>query len=473
MKPGAAAVALVVLLAHPLHAADRPGERASRVERWLRAVLHHTPGDTDAAVIEVASTPYPELSTLRTDEAVFIRLMRDPRASWFERTYQESTSPDIPQCVNCAASEGQGPRKVRAPERIYYSDADLHRLKVLACAAAGTLDDRECVNLNAAKEIDSELRRLAMLASAARDRGDVNYLLRRGALLHSDAAMITSNALGPLDTSRSDDVPVRVHIVDGEPTAVGVGEFHWDMARHLLDAVRPERDAMVNLWYRATASWMQQQEQYNSSHLARARELFPDDDEILFLSGSERETQAGPALQSAARSAVLPTGIIADIPSERTALRDAEGFFRRALTSNPRRADVRVRLAHILLNRSKPQEAANELRTALAGTADPQLRYFGSMFLGAAEETLNHLDEARRAYAAASEVYPDAQSPYLALSELARRRGDRSASVAQVQRLFDLQDDRHDPWWSYRTVQGEHADDLLAQLRRPFLEKQP
>src|SRR5262249_33054526 len=149
--------------------------------------------------------------------------------------------------------------------------------------------------------------------------------------------------------------------------------------------------------------------------------------------------QAGPALQSAARSAVLPTGIIADIPSERTALRDAEGFFRHALTSNPRRADVRVRLAHILLNRSKPQEAANELRTALAATADPQLRYFGSMFLGAAEETLNHLDEARRAYAAASEVYPDAQSPYLALSELARRRGDRSASVAQVQRLFDLQ----------------------------------
>jgi predicted Zn-dependent protease len=242
------------------------------------------------------------------------------------------------------------------------------------------------------------------------------------------------------------------------------------MARHLLDAVRPARDAMVNLWYRATASWMQQQEQYNSSHLAHARELFPDDDEIFFLSGAEREAQAGPALQSAARNAVLPTGIIVDIPSERNALRDAEGFFRRALTLNARRADARVRLGHVLLSRSKPQEAATELRAALATTADPQLRYFSSMFLGAAEEMLNHLDEARRAYAAASDVYPDAQSPYLALSELARRRGDRPASIVQVQRLFDLHDDRNDPWWSYRTVQGEHAGDLLGQLRRPFLE---
>jgi tetratricopeptide (TPR) repeat protein len=471
VKPGAAAVALVVLIAHPLHAADRPGERASRIERWLRAVVHHTPGDTDASVVEIASTPFSDLSTLRTDEAVFIRLMRDPGASTFERTYQESTRPDIPDCVNCAASEGQAPRKIRAPERIYYSEIDLHRLKVLACAAAGTLDDRECLSVNAAKEIDNELSNLASRASAARDRGDVNYVLRRAALLHADAAMITSNVLGPLNAIGGDDVPVRVRIVDGAPTAVGFGEFHWEMARHLLDAVRPARDAMVDLWYRATASWMLQQEQYNSSHLARGRDLFPDDDEIFFLSGCERETQAGPVLQSAARSAVMPAGVAVDIPSERSALRDAEGYFRRALILNPRRADARLRLGHVLLERGKPQDAADELRRVLATTTDSELRYFGSMFLGAAEETLGHLDDAGRAYVAASEVYPRAQSPYLALSELARRRGDRSASIVQIQRLFELHDDRDDPWWSYRTAQAKHADDLLTQLRRPFLEQ--
>ena len=84
---------------------------------------------------------------------------------------------------------------------------------------------------------------------------------------------------------------------------------------------------------------------------------------------------------------------------------------------------------------------------------------------------MGHLDDAGRAYAAASEAYPRAQSPYLALSELATRRGDRSASIVQIQRLFDLHDDHDDPWWSYRTVQAQHADDLLAQLRRPFLEQ--
>ena len=468
-----AAVALVVGIGWPLHAADRPGDRALRIERWLKASLHHKPGDTDAAVDEIASTSFADLSTLRTDEAVFIRLMRDPRASYFERTYQESTQPGVPQCVNCAASEGQDPRKIRAPERIHYSDLDLHRLKVLACAAAGTLDDRECLSVNAAKEIDGELRRLAVLASAAREHGDANYVLRRGALLHGDAAMIVGNALGPLDTSSGNDVPVRVRIVDGESTAVGAGEFHWEMARHLLDAVRPGRDAMVKLWYQATASWMQQQEQYNSSHLAHARELFPDDDEIFFLSGCEREAQAGPVLQSAARTVALPTGIIVDVPSEGVALKDAESFFRRALALNPTRADTRMRLGHVLLDRRKPKEAADELRKALASTADPNLLYFASMFLGAAEEALGHLDEAVRPYANASEVYPRAQSPYVAMSALARRRGDRPASIVNIERLFALPEDRDDPWWRYRTVQGQHADELLAQLRRPFLEREP
>jgi len=42
-----------------------------------------------------------------------------------------------------------------------------------------------------------------------------------------------------------------------------------------------------------------------------------------------------------------------------------------------------------------------------------------------------------------------------------------------MQRVFDLHDDRDDPWWSYRTVQAQRADDLLAQLRRPFLEQRP
>jgi hypothetical protein len=37
-----------------------------------------------------------------------------------------------------------------------------------------------------------------------------------------------------------------VHIVDGQQTIVGLGEHHWAMARALLDAVRPERDAMVS-----------------------------------------------------------------------------------------------------------------------------------------------------------------------------------------------------------------------------------
>jgi tetratricopeptide (TPR) repeat protein len=454
-----------------LVAADEPGERALRVEQWLNAVLHHTPGAADAAVLEVSSWSNNHLAILRTDESVLFQLMRNPRLVSFQLSSQE-----VVDCQTCPASETAQPRKMQPPRTIRYTNLDLHRLKVLACAAAGTLTDPTCIELRAPKEIDAELSRLAALAAAALDRGDNNYVLRHGALLQADAAMLASNLLAPLNAGGPDSQPIRVHIVDGEPTRVGLGEVHWEIARLLLDAVRPKRDAMVNLWYRATAAWMQSREQYNNLHLAHARELFPNDADIAFLSGCERETDAGPAMQSVARSAVLPAGVTLGIASERSALRDAEGFFRRALALNPRLVEGRVRLGHVLLAQGKAQDAADELRPAVASTAEPLLQYFGSMFLGAAEEALGHLPAARDSYARAAALYPRAQSPYLALSALATRRGDRAEALTEIRRVFDLRrnsDERDEPWWAYYDVAGRNADALLEQLWRPFLEAQP
>ena len=324
-----ASLLFVVLSCQPLLAADDAGVRALRVERFLKAVLHHIPNVPDEAALEVSSWSNSDLAALRIDETVLVQLMRDPRRSSFQEPAKELLHDDIPSCINCPASESQGPRRIQPAQPIRYTSLDLHRLKVLACAAAGTLTSPYCLELKASKEVDADLTRLAARAAADRERGDTNYVLRRGALLHADAAMLSADRLAPLNAGTSGQ-PVRVHIVDGEPTSVGLGEVHWEIARRLLDGVRPERDPMVNLWYRATAAWMQSHKQYNSIHLDHARQLFPKDAYLAFLSGCERETDASPAMQSAARSVVLPHGVTLSIAAEGTALKAAEALFRRA-----------------------------------------------------------------------------------------------------------------------------------------------
>jgi len=95
----------------------------------------------------------------------------------------------------------------------------------------------------------------------ARARGDVNYVVRRGALLHSDSRDAPSARAGRAiwqfvhAVRRSDDVG-GVDISDGRSLDVGMSAAHWDIARLALDQVRspgtdkpaPGRDAMVRAW---------------------------------------------------------------------------------------------------------------------------------------------------------------------------------------------------------------------------------
>lgn len=467
-------VAIILTGRAPLRAAapDDPDSRVLRIERWLKAVLHHSPGAPDAEVVEISSWSSRELDLFQIDQGVFVRLMRDPRLSSFQTSAKER------ECLDCFAArrDTTQARLLEAPQRIRYTDEQIHRLKVLACAAAGSLTDLECVRVKAAREIDPELERLAALAEASKKRGDDNYLLRRAALLHTDVAMVTAGSLRPIESGTpGDGNPVRVQMIDGRQTDIGIGETHWVIGRALLDGVRPGHDPMVELWYRATAAWMQREQQYNTTHLQRAREMFPDDADIAFLSGTQSETYAGAAIQSFIKGAVLPTGLVIKLGAEGSELKSAETFLQRAVKLNPDFAEARVRLGHVLVARGKPEEAAANLRAAGTTGGDPLLQYFAAMFLGAAEEALGRRGEARNAYEGAAALFPTAQSPRLALSALAAGRGDRSGAVAAMNVVFEIPDaaDRYDPWWQYLMAQGRNADELLEQLRKPFREAQP
>ena len=68
-----------------------------------------------------------------------------------------------------------------------------------------------------------------------------------------------------------------------------------------------------------------------------------------------------------------------------------------------------------------------------------------------------------------------AQSPLLALSQLARRYGDRGGALRAIDRLFALDEadrgEQDDPWWSYYVAQARDAEDLLETMRQPYVSE--
>lgn len=451
----------------PAAALDDPGERIHRLERWLRHVVRHEPGSSDAAVVDLSGWSNGDIESLRIDSWVLVLLMRNPRLTSFQLPPQEV------ECIDCFAArrDTTQARMLLAGRTIRYTDAQLHRMKVLACAAAGTLRSVYCREIEAEREIDEELRQLAALIAADKEKGGDAYVLRRAALLHSDVAMVTSGALRPMDTGApAGGSPMRVHMVDGEAANIGVGDGHWTIARGLLDQIGPG-DAMVRSWYIATSTWMQRDQQYNPAHLAHARDLFPDDATIAFLSGTHAEVYAGAGIQSVVKTAVLPTGFALKIGNAAAEMRSAETFLEKAVKLDSSFDEAHLHLGHVQLARGKPREAKAELERVASATKDVLLRYFAAMFLGAAEEDLSSFDAARAAYQRAADIFPRAQSPHLALSALEARRGNRTAALAAIAPMFALPSDaeqRDDPWWRYTTLQGRRAGDDLEQLWGQF-----
>ncbi|MBZ5498996.1 MAG: hypothetical protein LAP85_21570 [Acidobacteriia bacterium] len=132
--------------------------------------------------------------------------------------------------------------------------------------------------------------------------GDVSRILKRGALLHTDIAILAPGTASP---TRMGAV-VLVQINDGR--AVGRGDMtHWEFARLLLDSVypHPSDDDMVRQWYLATTAWMHSSRQWGTStaHLERAQAIFPSDAGILFFNGVLHESYAGAGAQNFLRAA--------------------------------------------------------------------------------------------------------------------------------------------------------------------------
>ena len=331
---------------------------------------------------------------------------------------------------------------------------------------------QDVVTYRGRKFTHPELRGLFGVVGDEPVKPGVNRLLRRAAVYHADIAIFVS-AVGPAGEGGVPR-PGRSAIVigDGRQRATTTSTIHWAFGRDVLDSLAPgpKGDEIARAWYLAGAAYLQAAHMVTESddHLSRARQIFPDDAQVLFEGACTLETLAGPSIQAAWRAGAPSARARALLPSERSILGRAEQLHRRALQHDPSLIEARVRLARITAARGQHREAIELLQQALAAGPPDVLHYLAAMLLGDDEQAVGRRAAARGHYEEAAQLFPTAQSPLLALGLLARDGSEREAATAALERLGRLPAEperRVDPWWVYYfQMRGGNVNQRLRHL---------
>jgi len=424
------------------------------VESWLRAVNEHQPGERDAAVATVSRWSGADLGALLTEGLLPLLRTCDRPVRQRLRTAGAIATP--------------------RPRRGGLADHEIAFIRRLALGLCRTHD-------GVVRETPP---------------GVIDHLLRGGAILHGDAAMLAlpdpeTGAWPPTGTPRAHrpagSSSGMSMLADGTHTFMpNTAAAHWAMARILVDQVRanpsdadasPARDPMVRSWYRASLAFMAAVPYVDTAHFKRAEELFGDDAVVHLLVGSMHEWMASDAVQQpmdAARrrnhQSRFPVG------SARAELGRARRHLERAVRLDAALIEARVRLGRVLGLAGNHRDAAAELRQAVAAEPQPPLAYYANLFLGAEEEALGRLAEAGDAYRRAASLHPDAPTPRLALSHLMRRQGNREGALRLIGEVLAPESEPSataDPMRRYSRSAGRHARALLRDMVRLYLEAAP
>lgn len=413
---------------------NRRGAAVDRLHVWVESVRQHRPGIADEAVARIARWTPAEIDDLWIELRILLVLMDEPGNSSFY--------------VDIRGRRGQ------VSSRVVYTGSELTRLRRLALDLHGR---------------DPQVRRTPdydrQIAEAR------NRVLKRGAAMHTTIALthprdVQDGQVNPFASNR----PWSVLFSDGRQVGVDRAANHWTFARMLLGRVTPapSSDDAVRRWYQASGAALLRDLQLNPDHFDDALRLFPDDARLLLLAGSLHETLASPSLQALLKSASLPIATTFSIGSARAELGRAEPLLRRAVSIDPHDAEARIRLGRILSLQGRHAEALTELKQ-VNQSAPGLLQYYASLFTGDAAEALGRLDEAHVAYTRAASLYPRAQAPRFALSQLIAGAGDlRAAGDALDRALSDASEPTpdDDPHWTYHVAVGRDADALLVKAYR-------
>ena len=408
-------VAFVVLAAVPhVPRAPQPAPETWRpkVEAWVAAVESHVPGRADAAATAIGRWLNSDISRVMPRIEALLELLTRPLGE-----------PRIPPGLN---------------------DEDVQFLRDVAKRVERTMDR--------------------------------NQMIKRAAVLHADVmifGLAKEARYLTADQARHEEREARRIVVlskDGEPHGFAVTPRHWDFARWLLAEVLPSPadDPFVRQWYRSTTAHMFGNLRWDESEdqLDFARRTIGPDARLEFDTGCLYERLAAPSV-TIVMDALHRTQPVGPVRSRAASLSRAEAAFKEAVRLDPGFVEARVRLGRVMTLRGRSEEALELLRPVEEGRADPIVRYFAALFLGDVHERAGRRDAAVAAYRHAAALYPDAQSPRLALSAIAIARGDRTGGIDALQRLLELPADekrRHDPWWVYEIGTGRHSEALMEAL---------
>lgn len=398
--------------------------RLERLEQWASALERHQPGEADEALRTLDDWTARDLTELELTFSATLALMRDPSTRIFWRPTPRGARPG-------------------RPVQVLYSLGELRQLIAIA----------------------ARLERL----------GD-NHVLKRAAMLHTDVAVLESGGDSTGASRRSDFFVFRFN--DGQEVGQEDAIGHWDMASFFLHRVQPGKrdvrpnpasDGWVRRWYRTAIAYMLARQYYGVGLAKRGAEIFRDDPELLFFDGVLHETLASPVVQEAFRGADYYLRTSVGLSPRKSELDAAEDRLRRAVKLRPDFAEARLHLGRVLAELDRHKAALPELTQALASIQNTGLQYYGHLFVGRSSAALGDTAAARAAFERAARLSPNAQSPLLALSQLAYSRGDVAEATALLARVADLPSDAGDPWWAYIVSTGRFytalRQDMVDALR--------
>jgi tetratricopeptide (TPR) repeat protein len=406
--------------------------RIIQLQQWIAAVRQHTPGTTDAAVAGIRAWNRESLQNVWDDLSATRTLL----------------------CERCPA-----------PPHAAKAKTDY----VTSGGRPGWRTTYATDHLAALKEFTARVQK----------GGDINDLLKRGALLHTDIALRAPPIVtwAPTATYRPLQRAI-VSVADGQQGGVDEAVDHLEMARRLLELVTadprtdlrtsPQADQTVRSWYRATLGFLLGRRQLDDTHVRAALQLLPDDASVLFLAAAFHETRAAPRVQNAVVTRSFAGMSVVESPA--TELRRAEEYFRRALELNPEHFEARLRLGQVLGRLGRHADALVELRASTANS-DSLLAYYANLLAGREEDALGNVMGARAAYERAAQLYPRAQTPLLSLSEIDMRSGNRAGAEQWLRPVLTARVPpplRDDPWTSYFEAAGRNGSALLTAIGAEF-----
>jgi tetratricopeptide (TPR) repeat protein len=414
---------------------EKPLSRLDRLDLWIDAVNRHEFGSPDPAVETVNAWSGSDLRTLWIDINSIVTLVRDRKMRQFFMPVDRELR---------WTQQGWVTAQNRMVQ-VFYTGRELTHLLEIANSFGEPTSGRE------------------------------NLLLKRGAALHADVAMLASTTSRPAGRATSGTQRYRLNMNDGQATGLDVEVDHWNMGRRLLDLISvrdgenrlgPKADEAVRFWYVASCAYLISVGDLDPAHFAKGLDLFPKDADVLFMNGVLHETIAGARRQSALQKASHPAGITFAYRSRGGELSDAEDAFRRALETAPQFAEARMHYGRVLGQRGQHKNALAELQKAAAAVEGPWMQYYAALFLAGELEAVGNNDEAIRAYERAAALFPGAQSPRLALSRLASGANRAPAREAFLTLAAEpvAAGAREDPWWVYDLSGGRAADLVFSKL---------